>query len=44
MSLLGSFLANVTHRDCGVLIDIREKQQIAAATQMVRQAFSMAGD
>lgn len=36
------FLPNVTHRDCGVLIDIREKQQIAAVMQMVRQAFSMA--
>lgn len=36
------FLPNVTHRDCGVLIDIQEKQQIAAVMQMVRQAFSMA--
>ena len=38
------FLTNVIHRDCGVLIDIWEKQQIAAVIQMVRQAFSMAGD
>ena len=38
------FLPNVTHRDCGVLIDIREEQQIAAAMQMVRQALSIAGD
>ena len=36
------FLPNVTHRDCGVLIDIQEQQQIAAVMQMVRQAFSMA--
>ena len=38
------FLTNVIHRDCGVLINILEKQQIAAVIQMVRQAFSMAGD
>ena len=38
------FLPNVTHRDCGVLIDIWEKQQIAATIQMIRQAFSIAGD
>ena len=38
------FLPNVTYRDCGVLIDIWEEQQIEAVIQMVRQAFSMAGD
>ena len=38
------FLTHVTHRDCGVFIDIREKQQIAAAMSMIRQAFNMAAD
>ena len=37
-------LPNVKHRDCGVLIDIREQPQIPAAMQVVRQAFSMAGN
>ena len=38
------FLTHVAHRDCGVLINIWEKQQIAAAMQMVRRAFSLVGD
>lgn len=32
------FLPNVTHRDCGVFIDIRSKQSIPPAVAMVRQA------
>ncbi len=38
------FLRHVTHRDCGVFIDIRGKQHIAVAMPMVRQAFNMAAD
>ena len=33
------FLPNVTHRDCGVFIDIGSKQSIPKAVAMVRQAF-----
>ena len=35
------FLPNVTHRDCGVFIDIGSKQSIPKAVAMVRQAFNM---
>ena len=38
------FLPNVTHRDCGVFIDVREKQQIQATMVMVRQAFNVTED
>ena len=38
------FLPNVTHRDCGVFIDVREKQQVQAAMVMVRQAFNVTED
>ena len=38
------FLTHVTHRDCGVFIDIWEEQHIAVAMPMVRQAFNMAAD
>ena len=37
-------LPNVKHRDCGVLVDIHERSQIPTAMQVVRQAFSEAGD
>ncbi|MCY4575467.1 MAG: DUF262 domain-containing protein, partial [Chloroflexi bacterium] len=33
------FLPNVTHRDCGVFIDIGSKQSIPKAVAMVRQAL-----
>ena len=36
------FLVNVRHRDCGVFVDVREKQQVPAAMRMVRQAFDLA--
>ena len=35
------FLTNVTHRDCGVFIDIESRQSIPKAIAMVRQAFNM---
>ena len=35
------FLPNVTHRDCGVFIDIAGEQQIAAAIPMIRQALNL---
>ena len=35
------FLPNVTHRDCGVFIDIGSKQSIPKAVTMVRQAFNV---
>ena len=38
------FLVNVKHRDCGVIVDIHEHQQIPNAMQVVRQAFNMSGD
>ena len=35
------FLPNVTHRDCGVFIDIGSQQSIPKAVAMVRQAFNV---
>ena len=35
------FLPNVTHRDCGVFIDIGSEQSIPKAVAMVRQAFNV---
>ncbi len=35
------FLPNVTHRDCGVFIDIGNQQSIPKAVAMVRQAFNV---
>ena len=35
------FLPRVTHRDCGVFIDIDSKQSIPNAVSMIRQAFNM---
>ena len=34
------FLPNVTHRDCGVFIDIYDKHSVQKAVAMVRQAFN----
>ena len=34
------FLVNVTHRDCGVFIDIENQESIPHAAAMVRQAFN----
>ena len=36
------FLPNVSHRECGVFIDIKEKSQIEAAIPMVRQGLDVA--
>lgn len=38
------FLRHVTHRDCGVFIDIREKHHIAASMPIINQALNMAAD
>ena len=38
------FLPNVTHRDCGVFIDIRERRQIPAVIAMIRQAFNLGSE
>ena len=35
------FLPNVSHRDCGVFIDIGSEQSIPKAVAMVRQAFNV---
>ncbi len=35
------FLPRVTHRDCGVFIDIGSKQSIPKAVAMIRQAFNV---
>ena len=35
------FLPNVTHRDCGVFIDIGSRQSIPKAVAMVREAFNV---
>ena len=35
------FLPNVTHRDCGVFIDVDSTQSIPKAVAMIRQAFNM---
>ena len=35
------FLPNVTHRDCGVFIDVYSTQSIPQAVSMIRQAFNM---
>lgn len=36
------FLPNVTHRDCGVFIDVGGKESISKAVSLVRQAFNVA--
>ena len=36
------FLPNVTHRDCGVFIDVGQKDQIPTAVAIIRQAFNVA--
>ena len=38
------FLPNVTHRNCGVFVDIWEDHQAATAMSIVRQAFTVVGD
>ncbi len=38
------FLPNVTHRDCGVYIDVREKRRIPTVVAMIRQAFNIAAE
>ncbi len=38
------FLPNVTHRDCGVFIDIGSQQSIPKAVAMVRQAFNVVSE
>ena len=38
------FLPNVTHRDCGVFLDIWEEGQIAAAIRQVRQTLTSEGN
>ena len=38
------FLPNVTHRDCGVFIDIRERGQIPAVVAMIRQTFNLGSE
>ncbi len=34
-----SWLPNVTHRDCGVVVDVRRKEQIDSVLRMIRQAY-----
>ncbi len=36
-----TFLPNVTHRNCGVFIDVRSHQSIPKALAMVRQAYNV---
>ena len=38
------FLPNVTHRDCGVYIDVWGKDRIPTVVRMVRQAFNIAAE
>ena len=38
------FLPNVNHRECGVFIDVHERQQVSAAAAMIRQAFNVRED
>lgn len=38
------FLPNVTHRDCGVFIDIGSQQSVPKAVAMVRQAFNVVSE
>ena len=38
------FLPNVTHRDCGVFIDIGNQQSIPKAVAMVRQSFNVVSE
>ena len=38
------FLPNVTHRYCGVFIDIWDRQNIQPATEIVHQVFNMEAD
>ena len=35
------FLRNVTHRDCGVFVDVWDKESVSNAVAMVRQAFNL---
>ena len=34
-----SWLPNVTHRDCGVVVDVREKEQTASVLRMIGQVY-----
>ena len=36
------FLPNVTHRDCGVFIDVGQKEQSPTVVAIVREAFNVA--
>ena len=38
------FLPNVTHRDCGVYIDVWGKDRIPTVARMIRQAFNIAAE
>ena len=38
------FLPNVTHRDCGVFIDVWKEQHIKPAAAVVHQALNVEGD
>ena len=38
------FLTYVTHRDCGVFLDIWGKESVPAAVAMVRQAFNVSAE
>ena len=38
------FLPNVTHRDCGVIVDIWEERHIKAANEIVHQTFNIESD
>ena len=38
------FLPNVTHRDCGVFMDVWEEASIPKAVALIRQAFNMAAE
>lgn len=38
------FLPNVTHRDCGVYIDVWGEDRIPTAVRMIRQAFNIAAE
>lgn len=38
------FLPNVTHRDCGVFIDVGVRESIPTAVTMVRQAFNVGAE
>ena len=41
---LWKFIPNATYRDCGVVIDVWEKNQIPAAVTIIRQVFQLGSD